>query len=185
VQKIVASVDWERFLPIYEARRARPLIEHMRSDEQSQPAPKEDSAAEQILAAPLAQRFDLLKAHVRDQVAQVLGFGEPGKIDPQQGFFSLGMDSVMAVQLRIRFEKSMGQPLPSTIAFEYPTIDTFTAYLADEVLKLNAVSTAVPSAEGSSPAETPGAAQKALSEDELLSKLDEELAAFNRLAEGD
>ncbi len=185
VQKIVASVDWERFLPIYEARRARPLIEHMRSDEQSQPAPKEDSAAEQILAAPLAQRFDLLKAHVRDQVAQVLGFGESGKIDPQQGFFSLGMDSVMAVQLRIRFEKSMGQPLPSTIAFEYPTIDTFTAYLADEVLKLNAVSTAVPSAEGSSPAETPGAAQKALSEDELLSKLDEELAAFNRLAEGD
>lgn len=185
VQKIVASVDWERFRPIYEARRARPLIEYMRAGEQPQPAPEEHSAAEQILAAPPAQRFDLLKAHVREQVAQVLGFGEPGKIDPQQGFFSLGMDSVMAVQLRIRLEKSMGQTLPSTIAFEYPTIDTFTTYLADEVLKLNAVSAAAPFAEETRPAEAPGAAQKALSEDELLSKLDEELAAFNRLAEGD
>jgi acyl carrier protein len=142
----------------------------------------EKTFAEELMSFPAAQRLEKLRAHVRNQLAHVLGFGASDAIDPQQGFFTIGMDSVMAVQLRVRLETSLGQALPSTLAFEYPTIDSLTQYLAAEVLKLNASMT-------ESPIETAAVAdtinsQTPLNEEDLLSKLDDELAAFNKLTDG-
>lgn len=180
-QKMFASIDWNRFKPIYEARRKRPLIERIHVAEQQKEV--EHSFAGQLLSLPVGQRYERLKAHVRDQLAHVLGFSASDKIDPQQGFFTIGMDSVMAVQLRVRLEASLGQSLPSTVAFEYPTIEGLSTFLAKEVLQINVVppTYAVDDAYKTGKSE----AQQTLSEDELLSKLDDELAAFNKLADGD
>lgn len=180
-QIMVASIDWDRFKPIYEARRKRPLLELIHGQEVAQPQEKH-TFAEELQSVPVAQRLQKLKWHIRGQVAHVLGFSEPEKLDPQQGFFSIGMDSVMATQLRVRLESSLGQHLPSTIAFEYPTIESLTSYLAVEVLKLN--QTAPESAPEQTPAVEMTESKQALSEDELLSKLDDELAAFNKLTDG-
>jgi acyl carrier protein len=183
VQVMVAAIDWAKFKPIYEAKRQRPLIEriHVRDVEQ-----EEQKAAhtfvDTLMSVPVAQRTEKLRSHVRDQVAHVLGFGASDTIDPQQGFFSIGMDSVMAVQLRTRLETSLGQTLPSTLAFEYPTIESLTNYLAGEVLKLDESRTESPM-DDSQAADTIGS-QTPLSEEELLSKLDDELAAFNNLTDG-
>jgi acyl carrier protein len=179
---MVASIDWNHFKPIYEAKRKRPLIEQMEVEEGQQAQP-EHTFVEQLLSLPVGQRYDRLKAHLRDQVAKVLGFGASDKLDPQQGFFTIGMDSVMAVQLRVLLEASLGQTLPSTIAFEYPTIEMLTTYLANDVLKLKELTSAFPvdDSKAVGKAET----QKTLSEDELLSMLDDELTAFNKLADGD
>ena len=181
-QKMVASIDWNRFKPIYEARRARPLIEQMEVNEEQQAQP-EHTFAEQLLSIAVGQRYARLQAHIHDQVAKVLGFGATDKIDPQQGFFTIGMDSVMAVQLRVLLETGLGQTLPSTVAFEYPTIETLTTYLANDVLKLNAMTPAHPVDDPDvvGKAET----KKTLSEDELLAALDDELTAFNKLADGE
>ena len=183
--KMVASIDWERFKPIYEARRKRPLVEHMHAEAHPQPEQVKEEATfiEQLLSMPAGKRFDGLKAHVRKQVGQVLGFSESDTIDPNQGFFTIGMDSVMAVQLSSRLSASLGKTLPATLAFEYPTIQALTTCLADDVLKLNVIAQPAAAAEPQ-PVEPPEP-KKTLSEDELLSKLDDELAAFTRFADGD
>jgi acyl carrier protein len=179
---MVASIEWTRFAPIYEAKRRRPLIEQIGVPAEQHQEP-ELTFTEQLQAVPAAQRYERLKSHVRDQVARVLGFGESDRIDPQQGFFTIGMDSVMAVQLRIRLETSLGQTLPSTIAFEYPTIDALTTYIAKDVLKLDAgVNESLVKDSDSSLKTEPA---KTLSEDELLAKLDDELAAFSKISDGD
>ncbi len=55
----------------------------------------------------------------------------------------MGMDSIMAVQLRQRLENSLaGYSLPLTLAFEYPNIEALTQYLASEVLDLDAAASA-------------------------------------------
>jgi hypothetical protein len=77
----------------------------------------------------------------------------------------------------------LGQALPSTVAFEYPTIETLTHYLANDVLKLNVMT--IGSVVEDSNASRGDEAQKSLSEDELLSQLDDELAAFSKLTDGD
>ena len=46
----------------------------------------------------------------------------------------LGLDSLMAVELRNALGQRVGKPLPATLAFDYPTVDALTRWLLDEVL---------------------------------------------------
>jgi hypothetical protein len=51
----------------------------------------------------------------------------------------MGMDSLMAVELRGRLERSLSVPLPSTLTFNYPTIRTLADYLLSEALQFDSV----------------------------------------------
>jgi hypothetical protein len=46
----------------------------------------------------------------------------------------MGMDSLMAVELSNRLKAQLGQALPTTLAFEYPTIHALANYLEQNVL---------------------------------------------------
>ena len=49
------------------------------------------------------------------------------------GFTDLGMDSLMALEVRRALERGLQQPLPTTIAFEYPTVEKLATYLLDTI----------------------------------------------------
>lgn len=72
----------------------------------------------------------VLHKQVLETVASVVGLS-PDRIDTQDGFFQLGMDSTMATQVRVRLQDALGLSLHSTALFEYPTVDDLTAYLSD------------------------------------------------------
>ena len=42
----------------------------------------------------------------------------------------LGLDSLMAVELRNALANTVGQNLPATLLFDYPTVETLTEYLS-------------------------------------------------------
>ena len=67
-------------------------------------------------------------------MAQVLGRASGETIKLRQRLFDLGLDSLMAVELRNRLQRSVGQTLRSTVVFDYPTIEALTDHLADGVL---------------------------------------------------
>jgi hypothetical protein len=58
----------------------------------------------------------------------------------------MGLDSLMAVELSNRLQRNLKQPLPSTMTFEHPTIESLTEYLAVEVLAITTKSAAEGSA---------------------------------------
>jgi myxalamid-type polyketide synthase MxaC len=45
----------------------------------------------------------------------------------------MGMDSLMAIELKGRLERSVGLSLPSAIAFNYPTVDALAKFLEARV----------------------------------------------------
>jgi myxalamid-type polyketide synthase MxaE and MxaD len=75
------------------------------------------------------------------------------------------MDSLMATELRTRLQRSLEHALPSTLAFEHPTIGALTTFLMSE-LSLTAPVAAAPTAVDS---------LRDVSDDDLARLLDEEL----------
>jgi acyl transferase domain-containing protein/acyl carrier protein len=67
---------------------------------------------------------------IRREVAAVLGL-EASEVSPEQGFFTLGMTSLMAMDLRNRLQERFGEGirLPATLLFEYPTINVLSRYV--------------------------------------------------------
>jgi acyl carrier protein len=92
----------------------------------SSPAPNFLSAWAAL--AP-AQRPTALQALVRRHLAAVLGAGDGAGIGARQRWFDLGLDSLLSLELRNRLEAALATTLPSTVAFDYPTIETMSAFL--------------------------------------------------------
>ncbi|MET8116967.1 type I polyketide synthase [Streptomyces prasinus] len=58
---------------------------------------------------------------VLDEAAVVLGLPGPGTLKRKAVLKDLGLDSLMAVELRRRLAKAAGVPLPASLAFDHPT----------------------------------------------------------------
>ncbi|MDJ1184731.1 non-ribosomal peptide synthetase/type I polyketide synthase [Roseofilum casamattae] len=86
---------------------------------------------------PESARRNALTCHVRELVAKTLGFKEPETIELGQRLFNLGLDSLMAIELRSYLQRSLGCNLRSTLLFDYPTLEALVDYLAVEVLDLD------------------------------------------------
>ena len=82
-----------------------------------------------------AERREMLIEYVRGHVARVLRREESDPIERRQRLMDLGIDSLMAVQLRNLLGAGLGlkQPLPATLIFNYPTVEVIAAYLEKEI----------------------------------------------------
>lgn len=139
IQKTVSKFDWKRFGAVLEARRRRPFLEKV--TEEYQETGKDIPGADldimrRLNEAVCSERRGILSDLVRKTASQVLGFDNPEFVDPKQGFFSMGMDSITTLQFKSRLEKSLGRRLPQTVAFEHPSVEALSEYLATEVLLL-------------------------------------------------
>ena len=76
------------------------------------------------------RRHDMLFDHVGALAAKVMGMPATETLDPSAGFFQLGMDSLMSVTLQRALSDSLGEFLPASVVFDYPTVYSLTDYLA-------------------------------------------------------
>ncbi|MDT5347689.1 MAG: hypothetical protein QOH91_976 [Mycobacterium sp.] len=139
-QGVVARIDWARFLPLYQQAGKRSFLAELeREVPESVPAPTLSGTTrlvEQLTLAPAQQRKKLVVDYLRDVVAEVTRI-DGAEIRAEAGFFDLGMDSLMAVELRRRVEQAVGRELPATLAMDYPRLTDVADYLLGEVLGLS------------------------------------------------
>jgi phthiocerol/phenolphthiocerol synthesis type-I polyketide synthase B len=93
-----------------------------------------------------------------------MGLASPQMLDQSAGFFQSGMDSLMSVTLQRSLSDSLGEALPASVVFDYPTVDALAGYLATILPELIEV------AEADSTDDYDD-----LSDDELLQQLSERL----------
>jgi acyl carrier protein len=103
---------------------------------------------------------------VRNEVGRTIGLASPAQLDVEQGFFDLGMDSLMAVELKKRLEAAAGRSLATSLTFDYPSVRALAGYLAREVF---AIEEARPAEPQSSPEDSASLLERIeqLSDDEV------------------
>ncbi|AGC46258.1 polyketide synthase [Myxococcus stipitatus DSM 14675] len=143
-QRTVAAVDWARFKPLHEARRRRPLLEHLAVEGTAARASVDrPELLVWLEEAPSGRRHAVLQDYVRREAARVLG-AEPATLEPRRGFFQMGMNSLMSVELKNQLERNLRHKLPSTLAFEHPSVAELSEYLSREVPALAALMASLP-----------------------------------------
>jgi acyl transferase domain-containing protein/acyl carrier protein len=176
-QAVVARVDWAVLRPLHEARRSRPFLSHLGAPVRAASAaaaPRAEAGPtlqERLAAAPMAMRHDLLVEFVQKEVAAVLALASPAAVPIAVGLFDLGMDSLMAVELKRRLERGAGRPMPSTLTFNYPNVGALARFLETQ-LTVKAVETSVvPAATAAVVVPSPDTELDDLSDDELEARL--------------
>lgn len=101
------------------------------------PASSRASFKQSLERRPPQERLAALEQHILEHVSQVLRL-DISRIDRLSSFTSLGMDSLMSLELRNRLESSLGVRLSATLLFTYAN----PASLADYLLERMSVNTA-------------------------------------------
>jgi NADP-dependent 3-hydroxy acid dehydrogenase YdfG/acyl carrier protein len=139
VQTVVADVDWTIFKPAYEAGRKSSFlaVEVDLGDHKTSPDNLHLGERNELLAslhkADISERKELLIAYLQEAIAKVLGFPFSQTVDPLLGFFDLGIDSLLAVELRNILQHDLEIPLSSTLLFKYSTILDLAEYFLSKL----------------------------------------------------
>ncbi|MGW2634424.1 type I polyketide synthase [Streptomyces chattanoogensis] len=126
-------------------------------------------------AAPANWTAAQVASTVVEAVAETLGVA-PDALDPDAGFFALGMDSMLATRARNRLARTFGLTLATPLMFEHPTAAELAAYVVSVVcpdgqVREHAVNAPVGSVTDAPPPSTPAA----LTDDDLIKALESEL----------
>jgi NAD(P)-dependent dehydrogenase (short-subunit alcohol dehydrogenase family)/acyl carrier protein len=183
-QVAVMPVDWPRFLGQFPETReprvlARIAAEASRSG--GRPATKVQSRVrEDLISAPSKERRAFLIAYLQRQVGAVMGLSTAELPEPDQGFFEMGLDSLMALELKNRLSTVAGKDLPASLMFNYPNIAALADYVLSELLPEEGMTAGIPDS-SSAITEPRGHKPPSESEDELLDSLAAEVAASEQL----
>ncbi|HEY3868275.1 MAG TPA: SDR family NAD(P)-dependent oxidoreductase [Actinocrinis sp.] len=142
---IACSVAWDRLRAVMGTRRVRGLLGASQSTDTSADAsaqqadtpagsPASGGAAwAEISGLPGAKRKRALLAHVRTVVAGLLGHEDVSGIPADTGFFDLGLDSIVLVDLVQALSGSLGLELKIGDVFDHPTATSLTDHLLDRL----------------------------------------------------
>ncbi len=70
---------------------------------------------------------------MRERALSALGMDPARPLDPRAPLGDMGLDSLLAVELRNMLGTAIGRSLPATLLFDYPTVDTLTDFLLVEL----------------------------------------------------
>ena len=136
----VADVDWARFAPAFASARPRPLLgdlpEAQRAIEALSHATGATGATDllaQLRPLAASERLRRLTSLVLAETAAVLGYPDASHLEPHTGFTTLGLDSIMAVELRTRLGKLTGRRIPVGTLFELANPRALAELLAQSV----------------------------------------------------
>jgi acyl carrier protein len=140
-QAVVLPVDWEAMLRQFPAD-ARPTVfarfGNTRARSEDAVGAPGGHLLPAVQAAGPAQRRSVLVSLLRREIARVLALEPNATIGLSQPLSEIGLDSLMAVELRIALANGFGLTLASTTLFDYPRLDALAAHIESQLFPTEA-----------------------------------------------
>jgi len=133
----VMRFDFVKWCASHPSAVSSPLFARLRLEQVPDPAGLGAAAPPRVKDALLAiepgrRRRELLESHLKGRVAQVLKLA-PSRVDVNKPLRTLGLDSLMALELRNRLETDLGLKLSATLVWNHPTVTALVPHLADRM----------------------------------------------------
>jgi NAD(P)-dependent dehydrogenase (short-subunit alcohol dehydrogenase family)/acyl carrier protein len=177
-QVAVARVNWAK---LFRADAAAAALSPLLSEQAGGRRPAAEQAEEPELlktlrALPRTERHEALTAFLSDMLGRALRLKGSEPLATRRGLFELGLDSIIALQLKSQLELSLGRTFPATLFFTHPTIEALVEYLSGELRLAEAQSQAQAQAITSETLEAESETDS-LSEEEIARLITQEIGA--------
>ena len=169
----VLPVDWKRFSAAGGYAGGAGLLAGLEAGRDIPPINPEVAARHwraKLQAADPIRRHALLQELVGREAAGILGLKGAQTVDPRQPLQEMGLDSLMAVQLRNTLAAWAGVELPASLLYNYPSVEQLVDHLAGCMAPGQSAASAVTESKGA-----PTRDLDAMTEDELARILQQEI----------
>ena len=122
-----------RVAPLFAEFAAEAARNSPKAADEAARRPAVPSLRERMMAAAPNRRKTVLRDFVSQQTANVLGVQRAEDLDENEPLRQLGLDSLMAVQLRNVLGKAVHRTLPATVTFDNPSLAALVEFLCAEV----------------------------------------------------
>ena len=152
---VVLAADWAAFGEAVE--NPPPAFQELLTkdaDAGDAPGLGDEPLLARLRQIPAESREETLISFLRQEVQAVLRLPKPPA--PKVGFFDLGMDSLMAVELRNRLNREFAgeYSAPNTVVFDHPDIAALAAFLTKELAGVGSTASSRARHQPSAPAAT-------------------------------
>ncbi|SJN59045.1 Phthiocerol synthesis polyketide synthase type I PpsE [Vibrio ruber DSM 16370] len=176
---IIVDIDWEKFKAVYQSRKARPLFTNIVTDT-SVASPSNalvpDDNLQQILAElPPQERLPRLTTFICKEILDVLGLPPEDIVNPEQGFFDMGMDSLLIIDLRKRLSRQLEGSIAAQVMFDYPSVSRLAEFILSSLLQLESQAPTVSGQQSINAIQNESDNYEDLSSDELMALLEDSL----------
>ncbi len=89
----------------------------------AQPTPLQARTGDWLTGVPAEEQLDRITELIRSELGVALRVSAED-IEPDAEFMRLGMDSLIAMELRSRLQAALGTPVPASLFFDHPTVPT-------------------------------------------------------------
>lgn len=176
---VVADVDWTRLKDLYQVHSRQPLFDLVGAQDALTVSSAASALVAELQVMPPADRIERLAVPIEAAVADVLRLSGSETVERDRGFFDMGVDSLMSVQIKDRVQQLLGREYPASLCFDYPTVSSLVAHLLDDLF---GVRESAPSpGQGASARRTAvdESAIKELTDEQVAALIDEEMKALN------
>ncbi|MGP3985840.1 type I polyketide synthase [Streptomyces sp. 3N207] len=133
-QLAAVKLNLRQWLEFYPAAAGASIFAELR-DEECVTSPENSAGpdfTDRLRAANPQQRRRLIEEMITAQLGHILHL-DSGRIDPSAPFTGMGVDSLMALELRNRLESALGARLSVTVLFAAPTVAALSEQLLDKL----------------------------------------------------
>lgn len=179
----VVDVDWARLKSLYEVHGRQPLFENFGGGTAQVAGIEQATLAAELRAAAPSERYERLARRVQSLVADVLRLDAGHVVERELGFFDMGVDSLMAVQIVDGLRQLLGREFPPSLCFDYPTVKA----LAEQLLRQLFPESEADESDSHTPTDVRPAAEplvdgrrvEDLLDEQIVALIDEEMKALN------